>query len=120
MGTTERDQGDLTRPWNHYVTVSVNALQPNPTFVSNISNPATDPIHRGECPGRCGNVFDFLDVIVSPAPGHPVWATAVDTCTGLAECNSNPKAIGFDGDDDNAARDMRGIYIRQIGGQNVG
>ncbi len=119
-GTTEKDQSDLTRPWDYYVVTSVNALSGNPTFVSNIANPATDPVHRGECPGRCGNMFDFLDVVVSPAAGHAVWATVTDTCTGLAECSSNPNAIGFDGDDDNAARDMKGIFVRQVGGPKLG
>ena len=119
-GTTEKDQGDLTRPWDYYVVTSVNALTANPTFVSNIANPATDPVHRGECPGRCGNMLDFLDVIVSPAAGHSVWATVVDTCTALSECKSNPDAKGFDGDSDNAARDMKGIYVKQVGGPNIG
>jgi len=119
-GTTEKNQGDLTRPWDYYVVTSVNALTANPTFVSNIANPATDPVHRGECPGRCGNMLDFLDVVVSPAAGHSVWATVVDTCTGLSQCNSNPDAIGFDGDDDNAARDSKGIYVKQVGGPHIG
>ncbi|MDP9444878.1 MAG: glycoside hydrolase [Actinomycetota bacterium] len=119
-GTTEKDQGDLTRPWDYYVVTSVNALSSNPTFVSNIANPATDPVHRGECPGRCGNMFDFLDVVVSPAAGHAVWATVTDTCTALSSCKSDPDAIGFDGDDDNAARDMKGIFVRQVGGPRIG
>ncbi len=119
-GTTEKNQGDLTRPWDYYVVTSVNALTANPTFVSNIANPATDPVHRGECPGRCGNMLDFLDVVVSPAAGHSVWATVVDTCTGLSQCNSDPDAIGFDGDRDNTARDSKGIYVKQVGGPKIG
>jgi len=119
-GTTERNQGDLTRPWDYYVVASVNALTRNPTFVSNISNPATDPVHRGDCPGRCGNMLDFLDVLVSPAPGHSIWATVVDTCTARKDCNSNPDAVGFSDDGgDGAAVDMRGLYVKQIGGPNL-
>jgi hypothetical protein len=119
-GTTERNQGDLTRPWDYYVVASVNALTRNPTFVSNISNPATDPVHRGDCPGRCGNMLDFLDVLVSPAPGHSIWATVVDTCTAVRNCNSNPDAIGFsDANGDGASRDERGLYVKQIGGPNL-
>ena len=122
VGTTERNQGDLTRPWDHYVTASVNALAPNPTFVSNISNKATDPVHRGDCPGRCGNMLDFLDVIVSPAADHSIWATVVDTCTDSRDCRTNDNAKGFNEDTstDNAANDMRGVYIKQIGGPNIG
>src|SRR3712207_8607709 len=37
--TNEKDQSDLTRPWDYHVVMSVNALTNNPTFVSNISNP---------------------------------------------------------------------------------
>ncbi len=120
-GTTEKDQGDLTRPWDYHVVTSVNALSSNPTFVSNIANPATDPVHRGDCPGRCGNMLDFLDVIVSPAAGHSVWATVVDTCTALRDCKSDPDAVGFsDANGDGAAADMRGIYVKQVGGPNIG
>ncbi|MDQ3627249.1 MAG: hypothetical protein M3419_00185 [Actinomycetota bacterium] len=131
-GTTERNQGDLTRPWDYYVVASVNALTVNPTFVSNIANPATDPVHRGDCPGRCGNMLDFLDVIVSPADGvpatpttprvqgHSIWATVVDTCTARLSCRSNPDAEGFSDAGDGAAVDMRGLYVKQVGGPNVG
>ncbi|MBA2529580.1 MAG: exo-alpha-sialidase [Euzebyales bacterium] len=121
-GTTQADQGDLTRPWDSYVVVSTNALADNPTFLSNIANSATDPVHRGDCPGRCGNMLDFLDAIVSPASDHNAWATAVDTCTTENSCNSDPNAVGFDEDsgDDNAASDMRGISIRQVSGPYLG
>jgi len=132
-GTTEKDQGDLSRPWDYYVVASVNALSANPTFVSNISNPATDPVHRGDCPGRCGNMLDFLDVIVSPAkgvpatrttpkiPGHSIWATVVDTCTTKERCNTRPNAEGFsDANGDGVSSDMKGLYVKQIGGPNVG
>jgi len=118
-GTTERNQGDKTRPWDYYVVTSPNALTRKPTFVSNISNPATDPVHRGDCPGRCGNMLDFLDVLVSPAKGHPVWATVVDTCTSR-RCRTDSDARGFtDEDGDGASNDMRGLYVRQIAGPRM-
>jgi len=118
-GTTERNQGDKTRAWDYYVVTSPNALAGNPTFVSNISNPANDPVHRGDCPGRCGNMLDFLDVLVSPADGHAVWATVVDTCTS-EKCRTDSDAKGFtDEDGDGVAKDMRGLYVRQIAGPQM-
>ena len=114
-GTRVNDENDDTRPWDYYVTISTNALDANPLFVSNIANPQGDPVHRGDCPGRCGNMLDFLDVTVSPADGF-AWATVVDTCTDENNCRNDPDAVGFDGDSDNAASDMRGIAIRQVSG----
>lgn len=110
-GTTVDDRSDPSRPWNSYVVVSTNALEvfngaAGPTFFSNIANTSGDPVHRGACLGRCGGMFDFLDVVVSPAGGE-VWATAVDTCTSLNNCSTDPKG---------ASTDMRGIAIREISG----
>jgi len=89
-GTTVADRDNKARPWNYYVVVSTDALSANPTFVSNIANPSSDPIHRGDCQGRCAGMLDFLDVTVEPnaAAGGPVWATT----------------------------DMRGLAIREISG----
>lgn len=109
-GTPIDDRSDATRPWNSYVVLSTDALSDNPTFYSNIANPANDPVYRGDCLGRCGRMFDFLDVVVSPADGM-VWATAVDTCTSKSGCNS---ASGTTSDD------MRGIAIKQLTGPVVG
>jgi hypothetical protein len=114
--TTQANEGDLTRPWDYYVVTSQNAMAAKPIFASNIANPATDPVHRGECPGRCGNMLDFLDIVISPAPGHAIWATVVDTCTAVNNCSTNSAAKGFDGDSDNAAADMQGMVARQVGG----
>lgn len=118
-GTTQSNQSDLTRPWDYYVVTSQDALAANPTFVSNIANPATDPVHRGDCPGRCGNMLDFLDLVISPAPGHAIWASVVDTCTTVQSCKSNPNAKGFDdgSGDDNTAADMQGLVARQVTGR---
>ena len=115
--TNEKDQSDLTRPWDYHVVMSVNALTKNPTFVSNISNPPKDPVHRGDCPGRCGNMLDFLDVLVSPADRHHVWATVVDTCTAKDDCKSKENAAGFsEANGDGVATDMRGLWVRQVSG----
>lgn len=98
MGTTT-DYGYGARNygkagWSGYITVSTNALDGDPVFTSTTANPLTDPLIRGNCgPGRCGNVFDFLDVIV--APDGRVWGTFVDTCTG--PCSSNRSAASTDG-----------------------
>lgn len=102
-GTTVNDQQDSTRPWNSYVVISTNALDPDPLFLSNVANDPNDPVHRGDCLGRCAGMFDFLDIQVSPADGTP-WATAVDTCTGA--CVTNPNA---------APDSMRGIAIQAPG-----
>jgi hypothetical protein len=121
-GTTVEDSGDLTRPWDYYVVTSIDALSPNPTFVSNIANQSGDPVHRGDCPSRCGNMFDFLDVIISPAEGLPIWATVVDTCTKLDNCRNDEDAIGFNEDDSThgVSSDMKGKWVRQIGGPGLG
>jgi len=81
-GTTSRNRVDQRRPWSTYMVVSINALSADPLFVWTTANDPADPIHRGDCgPGRCGNMFDFVDVVLSPWNGR-VWATATDTCTG--------------------------------------
>jgi len=101
-GTMVNDQSDPTRPWNSYVVVSTNALSSNPLFLSNIANDPNDPIYRGWCDGRCGGMFDFLDIQVSPRNGT-VWASAVDGCTG--DCVTNPNA---------PANSMRGQAIQAV------
>lgn len=115
-GTTVADTSDLTRPWNGYVVISQNALDANPLFVSNTINPAGDPIHRGDCPDRCGRMYDFLDAVPSPADGS-VWSSWVDTCTTVNSCNTT-RAVGFNAGTatHGVSSDMRGIAARQIGG----
>jgi hypothetical protein len=114
-GTTVADRGDKTRPWNYYVAISLNATAADPLFVSNTANDPADPVHRGDCPGRCGNMFDFLDVVASPHDGM-TWATVVDTCVDT--CATDPKSVGYDEGTgaDNAASASRGMAIRQISG----
>jgi hypothetical protein len=115
---------DKTRPWNSYVVVSTNALSANPLFLSNIANPKYDPVHRGDCNGRCGRMYDFLDVVSSPQDQGRVFATAVDTCTAYLHCNS--KRVAGENDDDvvqvelgethGASDDMQGVVIREVSG----
>jgi len=109
-GTPVNDRANATRPWNSYVVLSTDALSADPTFYSNIANPANDPVYRGNCLGRCGRMFDFLHVEVSPSDGM-VWATAVDTCTAKNGCNTAAAT---------SSTDMRGIAIKQLAGPVVG
>jgi hypothetical protein len=109
-GTPVNDRTSATRPWNSYMVLSTDALSSNPTFYSNIANPANDPVYRGDCLGRCGRMFDFLHVLVSPSDGM-VWATAVDTCTTKDDCNTSAGT---------SSTDMRGIAIKQLAGPSIG
>lgn len=103
-GTTTDNRNDAGRPWNTYVVVTNGALDSNPRFIWTTANDPADPIHRGACgPGRCGGMFDFLDIIASPVDGA-VWATATDTCTG--DCASAGAA----------PNDAAGVAIRQLKG----
>lgn len=96
------------RPWNYYMVVSTNALDPDPLFVSNIANPASDPVHRGQCDGRCSGMFDFFEVTISPLDGS-LWASATDTCTDEGDCNAADGSSG-------AANQAAGVAVRQLGG----
>jgi len=124
-GTTSTLGGkDKTRPWNSYVVVSADALSANPLFLSNTSNPKWDPVHRGDCNGRCGRMYDFLDIVSSPIDQGRVFATAVDTCTTVDNCAT--KRVAGENDDDivtyeagdphGAAADMQGVVIREVSG----
>ena len=104
------DRSDQRRPWNSYMVVTTNALDANPTFVSTTSNPLSDPIHRGNCQGRCGGMLDFLDIVVSPYDGG-FWSAVVDTCTTLSNCNRATSP--------GAASDADGMIVRQIGGPHI-
>ncbi len=99
------------RPWNSYVVISVNALDPEPVFLSTTANSPSDPIHRGVCEGRCAKMFDFLDIVVSPA--GEAWATATDTCTTVNNCISNEGPTVPAG---GVAPSMAGVAIRQLCG----
>jgi hypothetical protein len=115
-GSESQDFTDLTRPWNIYVVVSVNALDANPIFTWTVANDKKDPVHRGHCgPGRCdalgdggGSMFDFLDIQVSPADGA-FWGTASDTCVGACVTNPQPSPL----------RPGQGVAIRQTKGPSL-
>jgi hypothetical protein len=106
-GTTTRGGADASRPWNSYVLVSTNALSSNPLFVWTTANDPADPVHRGDCgPGRCEGMFDFLDIVASPADGR-FWASATDTCTGACVSGQAP------------ADASAGVAIRQLKGPSL-
>jgi hypothetical protein len=110
VGSTSTTPGDTRRPWNAYTIVTTDALASNPTFVSTTGNPVSDPIHRGNCHGRCGLMLDFLDIVASPDDGG-FWAAFVDTCTSLANCNRATAPGG--------ATDGEGMAVRQVGGPRI-
>lgn len=101
------------RKWNYYVAVSTNALAPLPTFRSATANNPADPIHRGACLSRCGNMFDFLDVVLGP--DGAAWGTAVDTCTTTRCIKAEGPRLGSG----EASDDAKGIVVRQLAGPGV-
>ena len=120
-GSTATDRTDLSRPWNSYVVESADALSANPTFISNIANPggAKDPIHRGMCSGRCGRMYDFLDIHIAPDARGTIVATATDTCTAVHLCSTVRYAGAtkiLQGKFQGVSSDMQGVSIRQITG----
>ena len=105
-GTIASSQGTRKANWDQYVVVSTNALDPSPVFLSATGNEPTDPVHRGACLGRCGGMWDFVDIHI--APSGEVWASASDDC--LAACNTGTLEQAHDGE---------GLVIRQIGGPKL-
>ncbi len=98
-------------PWNYYVTTSTNADSDRPLFVSATANRPGDPIHRGRCQGRCGNMFDFLDI--EYAPSGEIWAAAVDTCTAKSDC------IAANDAERDVATDGQAVAVRQLAGPGL-
>ncbi len=94
-------------PWNQYMVVSDNALAEDPIFLSATGNDPADPVHRGVCQGRCGGMWDFIDIIISPA--GEAWAAASDDC--ITTCVTAARA--------ESAHVGDGIAIRQIGGPRL-
>ena len=118
-GTLSTDSNDITRPWFSFVVESVDALSPRPTFLSVVANPGglSDPIHRGDCDGRCGRMYDFLDVVVAPDAAGTIWASATDTCTVQALCSTRRVAGFSSATGEHGASDSRdGVAYRQISG----
>ena len=114
-GTTDPDEESGVRPWNAYVAMSTTALDREPLFISNIANQKGDPIHRGPCRGRCGGVFDFADIQMSPVDGV-FWATSSDSCVAEDGCND-----AYEGDLPPSATpgQANGLAIKQVGGPKL-
>jgi hypothetical protein len=113
LGALEDYDATAQRPWYTYMVVSTNALDAEPLLLSNTAGPAGDPVHRGNCgPGRCGGMFDFMDIVFSPVD-NSVWATATDTCTESAEqkCVSDVQNGRPD--------DAEGVAVHMVGGPKL-
>ena len=99
--------------WNGYMTISANALDKNPTFYTGIVNDPADPLVRGTCgPGRCKQVFDFIDVEIGP-DGTP-YGAYVDSCIpspGPGQPGCAPETHN-DGD-------YEGLMMKLIGGPSL-
>lgn len=83
--------------WNGYITMSADVFGRNPLFYSGSVNDPKDPMYRGRCgPGRCGAIYDFIDVIVAPN-GQP-YGAYVDACTMICpQGGANDSAEGVVG-----------------------
>jgi hypothetical protein len=101
--STDADRAGATRPWDQTVVMSTNALDADPIFLSATANDPSDPIHRGNCNGRCGGMWDFIDLVI--ARSGELWGSASDDC--ITTCITGTAA---------AQKVGRGIAIRQIGG----
>jgi hypothetical protein len=75
----------LETTWNGYLAMSTDALSANPLFLTGTINPLKDPLVTQRCgPGRCGSVWDFIDVEISP-DGIP-YGIYVDGCVVKKDC----------------------------------
>ena len=103
------DAGDYSKvTWNGYITMSANVLDERPIFYSGAVNDRSNPLARARCgPGRCGRVFDFIDVEIGP-DGTP-WGAYVDAC--IVQCEQ-PTAIANFGDKGFAGRLVGGPRLR--------
>jgi len=109
-GGTQPSSAGTRRPWNQYMVVTTNALDPDPLFVSTTANPLSNPVHRGNCgPGRCGPMWDFIEITTSPLDGG-FWAAISDTCESTG-CKGT-------GGMDSVSSGM-GFAIRQLGGPAI-
>jgi hypothetical protein len=88
MGTNDAKSvaPEKTR-WNAYVITSSDALSADPTFYATTMNdPATNALWiGGDCGSlRCGNVGDFLDVVIGP--DGTAWTALIDACPNGDQC----------------------------------
>lgn len=108
--------------WNGYVGFSLDADAADPIFATVTAHPDADPLHRGDCAGRCqvagGGMYDFLDIDVQPVTGQ-VWVALVDNCNddgpaeGDAPCNAPGGTI-------ESGRRARAVVGVQLGGTMLG
>ncbi len=77
MGTRDAQPSDESR-WNAYIIISADALADDPLFYAGQVNADSNVLHQGS--SCCGNVGDFLDVVVGP--DGEAYAALVDTCPG--------------------------------------
>lgn len=95
LGTTSdkaiEDDVEPGSEWHAYVTMSLDADAPTPTFVTVRINPPNDPVQRGsicqlrQCEDGNRNLLDFVDLHAGP-DGRVYFAYA-DGCTS-AKCAS--------------------------------
>jgi hypothetical protein len=86
----------LNATWNAYVAVATDLFSKRPKVVTGQVNPGSDPIKRRTCgPGACGQVLDFIDVIVAP-DGTP-WGAFVDACTDECAAPDGDRDFGEEG-----------------------
>lgn len=102
MGTTNSPGAPWERSmytktsWNAYVMTTTDALTRNPKLHTGIINDPRDPIFRGRCgPGRCGAVFDFIDVIVGK--DGRAYGAFVDACTEICARPRGAANFGSEG-----------------------
>ncbi|HEV8360488.1 MAG TPA: hypothetical protein VGR28_08555 [Candidatus Thermoplasmatota archaeon] len=96
--------------WHAYITFSLNALDPDPTFVTVQLDTDSDPIQigsistnsDGHAEAGSRNLLDFNDLVLDPTTGRVVAAYA-DGCTTVNNCANNPSATS------GVSRDNEGI-----------
>jgi hypothetical protein len=93
--------------WYGYIAATTDALSKEPLFFTGAVSRTGDPLVRGECgPGRCGPVYDFIDVKI--APDGSAWASFVDACVeACAEGHGGNSASGV-----GIVGRLTGIYLR--------
>ena len=95
--------------WNGYLTISANALDSNPLFLTGTINDPKEPLVRKRCgPGRCSMAMDFIDVEIGP-DGLP-YGIFVDAC--MSDCNE----IAGDG---GPFGEYEGLLARLLGGPRL-
>ena len=99
--------------WNGYLTISANALDKNPTFYTGTVNDPADPLVRTRCgPGRCQQVFDFIDVEIGR--DGIAYGAFVDSCMpapGPGQPGCTPTTPG--------EGDYEGLMTKLLGGPSL-